>query len=52
MGNDTNRRLLMTIVGLGIALFCLDLYLPLGIGNGVMPRKKAVWYLRRTLAVP
>ena len=36
MGHDTNRRLLMTIVGLGIALFCLDLYLPLGIGNGVL----------------
>jgi signal transduction histidine kinase len=26
----------MTIVGLGIGLFCLDLYLPLGIGNGVL----------------
>jgi signal transduction histidine kinase len=36
MGHDTNRRLLMTIVGLGIGLFCLDLYLPLGIGNGVL----------------
>ena len=36
MGLDTNRRVLMTIVGLGIGLFCLDLYLPLGIGNGVL----------------
>lgn len=36
MGHDTNRRLLLTIIGLGIGLFCLDLYLPLGIGNGVL----------------
>ena len=36
MGNNTNRPLLLTIVGLGIGLFCLDLYLPLGIGNGVL----------------
>ena len=36
MGNDTNRRVLMTIVGLGIVLFCLDRYLPLGVGNGVL----------------
>lgn len=36
MGYDTNRFLLLTIVGLGIGLFCLDLYLPLGIGNGVL----------------
>ena len=36
MGHDTNRLLLLTIVGLGIGLFCLDLYLPLGIGNGVL----------------
>ena len=36
MGHDTNRRLLLTIVGLGIGLFCLDLYLPLGVGNGVL----------------
>lgn len=36
MGHDTNRRLLLTIIGLGIGLFCLDMYLPLGIGNGVL----------------
>ena len=36
MGNNTNKPLLLTIVGLGIGLFCLDLYLPLGIGNGVL----------------
>ncbi len=36
MAGDANRRLLLTIIGLGIALFCLDLYLPLGIGNGVL----------------
>jgi signal transduction histidine kinase len=40
MGNgmtyDTNRRLLVTIVGLGIGVFILDLYLPLGIGNSVL----------------
>ena len=36
MDHDTNRRVLMTIVGLGLGLFCLDLYLPLGIGNGVL----------------
>ncbi len=36
MGTDPHRRLLMTIVGLGLGLFCLDLYLPLGIGNGVL----------------
>ena len=31
-----HRILLFTIVVLGIALFSLDLYLPLGIGNGVL----------------
>ncbi len=36
MVGDANRRLLLTILGLGVALFCLDLYLPLGIGNGVL----------------
>lgn len=36
MAYDANRRLLLAIIGLGIALFCLDLYLPLGIGNGVL----------------
>lgn len=36
MAGDANRRLLLTLIGLGIALFCLDLYLPLGIGNGVL----------------
>ncbi|MEQ1793032.1 MAG: sensor histidine kinase [Nitrospira sp.] len=36
MADEANRRLLLTIIGLGIALFCLDLYLPLGIGNGVL----------------
>ena len=36
MSTDTNRRLLILIVGLGIALFCLDRYLPLGVGNGVL----------------
>ncbi|MFO0706994.1 MAG: sensor histidine kinase [Nitrospira sp.] len=36
MAYIANRRLLLTLVGLGLALFCLDLYLPLGIGNGVL----------------
>lgn len=36
MAVDANRRLLLAIIGLGTALFCLDLYLPLGIGNGVL----------------
>ena len=36
MDHHSNRRVLMTIVGLGLGLFCLDLYLPLGIGNGVL----------------
>lgn len=36
MGEETNRTLLLTIIGLGICLFGLDLYLPLGIGNGVL----------------
>lgn len=36
MADEANRRLLLAIIGLGIALFCLDLYLPLGIGNGVL----------------
>jgi|CXWL01.1.fsa_nt_gi signal transduction histidine kinase len=36
MRHDSNRFLLLTIVGLGLSLFCLDLYLPLGIGNGVL----------------
>ncbi|MCS6292766.1 MAG: sensor histidine kinase [Nitrospira sp.] len=36
MAVDANRRLLLAIIGLGIVLFCLDLYLPLGIGNGVL----------------
>lgn len=33
---STNRALLLTIIGVGIGLFCLDLYLPLGVGNGVL----------------
>ncbi|MDO9118727.1 MAG: sensor histidine kinase [Nitrospira sp.] len=36
MAVNANQRLLLVIIGLGIALFCLDLYLPLGIGNGVL----------------
>lgn len=36
MAYIANRRLLLTLIGLGLALFCLDLYLPLGIGNGVL----------------
>ena len=36
MAGHTTRPLLLTIIGLGVALFCLDLYLPLGIGNGVL----------------
>ena len=36
MTRDANTLLLATIIGLGIGLFCLDLYLPLGIGNGVL----------------
>jgi len=35
-GDESNRTLLLTIIGLGLVLFCLDLYLPLGIGNGVL----------------
>lgn len=33
---DTTRRLLILIVGLGIVVFILDLYLPLGVGNSVL----------------
>lgn len=31
-----HRLLLLSIVVLGIGLYTLDLYLPLGIGNGVL----------------
>jgi signal transduction histidine kinase len=34
--HNTTRRLLILIVGLGIGVFFLDLYLPLGIGNSVL----------------
>src|SRR5512147_2240340 len=36
MRQQSHNVLLITIVGLGLALFALDLYLPLGIGNGVL----------------
>ncbi len=36
MARGTHKRLLFVIIGLGAGLFCLDLYLPLGIGNGVL----------------
>ena len=36
MAHDANKLLLAAIIGIGIGLFCLDLYLPLGIGNGVL----------------
>jgi signal transduction histidine kinase len=36
MVQDANRLLLIVIIGLGIGLFGLDWYLPLGIGNGVL----------------
>ena len=36
MSPNTDRRLLILIVGLGIGVFILDLYLPLGIGNSVL----------------
>ncbi|MBI4001385.1 MAG: sensor histidine kinase [Nitrospira defluvii] len=36
MTQPSHRLLLLTIVVLGIGLFSLDLYLPLGIGNGVL----------------
>ena len=36
MPHTNGHSLLLVIIGLGIALFCLDLYLPLGIGNGVL----------------
>ena len=36
MSHNTTRRLLTLIVGLGIGVFFLDLYLPLGIGNSVL----------------
>ena len=36
MSRDTNRHLLISIVVLGIGVFVLDLYLPLGIGNSVL----------------
>ncbi|MFI5222695.1 MAG: hypothetical protein ACHQX3_00370, partial [Nitrospirales bacterium] len=36
MSRDTNRHLLIRIVVLGIGVFVLDLYLPLGIGNSVL----------------
>jgi len=34
--HNTTRQLLILIVGLGIGVFFLDLYLPLGIGNSVL----------------
>ncbi len=36
MSPNTDRRLLILIVGLGIGVFVLDLALPLGIGNSVL----------------
>jgi signal transduction histidine kinase len=36
MSRDTNRPLLIRIIVLGIGVFVLDLYLPLGIGNSVL----------------
>lgn len=36
MRHDADTRLLIATVGIGIGLFVLDLYLPLGIGNGVL----------------
>lgn len=36
MSHSASRHLLAIIVGLGLGLFCLDLYLPLGIGNGLL----------------
>ncbi|ALA60402.1 sensor histidine kinase [Nitrospira moscoviensis] len=36
VGEERPGLLLGTIIGLGIGLFCLDLYLPLGVGNGVL----------------
>jgi signal transduction histidine kinase len=36
MARDANTLLLTAIIGIGTGLFCLDLYLPLGIGNGVL----------------
>ncbi len=36
MTQPSHRLLLLTIVVLGIGLYSLDLYLPLGIGNGVL----------------
>ena len=34
--HNTTRPLLILIIGLGIGVFFLDLYLPLGIGNSVL----------------
>jgi signal transduction histidine kinase len=36
MTRDANKLLLTAIILIGVGLFCLDLYLPLGIGNGVL----------------
>ncbi len=36
VGHNSTRRLLILIAGLGIGVFVLDLYLPLGIGNSVL----------------
>jgi signal transduction histidine kinase len=36
MRNQSHHVLLITIIALGLALFALDLSLPLGIGNGVL----------------
>lgn len=36
MPQPSHRLLLLTIIVLGIGLYTLDLYLPLGIGNGVL----------------
>lgn len=36
MNQSSHRLLLLTIIVLGVGLYTLDLYLPLGIGNGVL----------------
>ena len=36
MSLPAHRVLLLTIILLGIGLYALDLYLPLGVGNGVL----------------
>lgn len=59
---DVSNRLPFVIIVLGVVLFCLDPYLPLGIGNGVvcggliilfflLPYRKGTWITSASCSV-